>query len=269
MKDSLKVAVCQMTSVDDVARNCDQILKLLENANGAELVIFPENALYLRINKDSSMPGLNLGSECFSNLKESALKMKTTILVGSAPMLEESGRISNATVLITPSSVEVVYRKIHLFDVDVAGSPSVRESDSFQHGSETNVLEIAGWKLGLSICYDLRFSELYARYAKLNVDAILVPSAFLVPTGMAHWHVLLRARAIESQAYVIAPAQAGEHKSETGSRKTFGHSLVVDPWGEVICDIAETGPKVEICELKRERLDWVRRQIPQAGHRRL
>ena len=252
--------------------NARQMLNLIDSiaASGSKLFLFPENALYFRIDKNAKIPGLTLESECFNLLRDRAVQDSLTLIVGSAPMVEANGRISNAMVLVLPNGeTQIVYRKIHLFDVEVAGHHPVRESDSFQHGSEPQILELNGWRFGLSICYDLRFAELYAKYAKRSVDAILVPSAFLVPTGEAHWHVLLRARAIESQSYVLAPAQAGEHKSAAGSRWTYGHSLAVDPWGEVLMDLQEPGPKAQAVELSRDKLAWVRAQIPQSSHRRL
>jgi nitrilase len=129
-------------------------------------------------------------------------------------------------------------------------------------------MELKGWKIGLSICYDLRFSELFLTYAKQAVDLILVPSAFLVPTGRAHWHVLLRARAIEAQAYVLAAAQGGKHISGKAQRETFGHTLAVGPWGEVISELEEA-PGHIIIELRPESITKVREQIPMDGHRRL
>lgn len=270
---SLRIAVAQMTSVDDIDSNCQQMLNLIGDVPDlslVDLVTFPENALYFRLDKNKPLPGLESDAACFKRLAEAASHHQVTLLIGSAPMLESSGRTSNATVMIRPNgSIEVAYRKIHLFDVDVVGQPPVRESDLFTHGEETRVIEVEGWRIGLSICYDLRFAELYTRYARQNVDAIFVPSAFLVPTGQAHWHVLLRARAIESQAYVIAPAQGGEHVSGQASRKTFGHSLVVDPWGDVILEVTQKTPEIKVVTLERQRLDWVRSQIPQSSHRRL
>jgi predicted amidohydrolase len=131
-------------------------------------------------------------------------------------------------------------------------------------------MEVKSWRIGLSICYDVRFSELYSNYAKEGAHLILVPSAFLVPTGAAHWHILLRARAIESQAFVIAAAQAGEHVGVHGEKRTtYGHSLAIDPWGEILADLGEAGPKVEVVTLDPARLERVWRQIPQAQHRRL
>ena len=160
--------------------------------------------------------------------------------------------------------------KPYLFDVDVVGAPQARESAAFSYGAKAQVITLNGWKIGLSICYDLRFSELYSKYAQKNVDVILVPSAFLVPTGKAHWHSLLRARAIESQAFIVAAAQSGDHQNANAQhRYTYGHSLVVDPWGVVLKDLETPGADLAVVELDSAQLKKVREQIPMAKHRRL
>src|SRR5690606_14018795 len=155
----------------------------------------------------------------------------------TTPIKGEAGKAKNATLYWPPGQpAKVVYSKIHLSDVEVDGAPPVRESDHFWPGEKAETWQILVWRFGLSICFDFRFAELYAHYAGV-LDAILIPSAFLVPTGEAHWNVLIRARVIENQAFVIAPAQTGAHRSETGAvRKTYGHSMVVDPWGRVLLD---------------------------------
>lgn len=268
----LKVAVCQMTSIDDVEKNLEQILELLGQVpDGVDLVCFPENSLYLRLHRASETPKMTVSEPCLARLQGVVDQRKFDLFLGSAPMANRLGRPGNATVYFTPGiTPKVVYKKVHLFDVDVKGAPPVRESDHFAHGDEPHVMEIKSWRIGLSICYDLRFSELYSKYAREGVHLILIPSAFLVPTGAAHWHILVRARAIESQAYVIAAAQAGEHVGVHGERRsTYGHSLAVDPWGDVLADLGETGPKVEVVTLEPACLERVWRQIPQAQHRRL
>ncbi len=268
----LRIAVCQMTSVDDVDQNLKQILDLLgEIKEPVDLVTFPENSLFFRLQKGTETLAMTLDESCFECLQNEVETRGFDLLLGSAPMDNGIGRPGNATVYFTPGmKPRVVYKKIHLFDVDVVGSPPVRESDSFSHGEQPNIIEIKSWRIGLSICYDVRFAELYSKYAQEGVHLILVPSAFLVPTGAAHWHILLRARAIENQAFVVAAAQAGEHIGIYGERrKTYGHSLAIDPWGEVLMDLGESGPKVQIVTLDPSRLEKVWRQIPQAGHRRL
>jgi predicted amidohydrolase len=234
-----------------------------------ELVVFPENTLYFRIQSGSKLKSAELDGPEFTELKKLVDGSGTSLMLTTP--LKSGDKCSNSTVLLNPhEDPSVVYSKIHLFDVDVEGAPPVRESDHFVNGSGPALIDFRGWKLGLSICYDLRFPELYLNYAQ-KADLILVPSAFLVPTGEAHWHVLLRARAIESQCYVAAPAQWGEHISDLDAgqvRKTYGHSLIVDPWGRVLEEMA-TGLDIRTVELSRTVIEKVRRQIPMKAHRRL
>lgn len=266
--ENLKIALAQMTSVDQLAANLARVLELFARgvSQGAELVLFPENTLFFRIRSGSKLEAFNWDGPEMKSLQvavdhSSAALMLTTALPGPG------GKYSNSTILFSPREVpRVVYSKIHLFDVDVTGAPPVRESDHFTSGERSALLDFRGWKIGLSICYDLRFSELYSRYAQV-ADLILVPSAFLVPTGEAHWHTLLRARAIETQAYVAASAQAGEHISGDQVRRTYGHSLVVDPWGRVLADLETTG-EIQTVELSRAAISKVRQQIPMKAHRR-
>lgn len=269
----LKIAIVQMSSSDNVEANCLQIKSQLNESlkmGKFDLIVFPENALYLRIDSTTPMKNFDLSEDIFQQLHQWCLVNKKTILLGSVPV-RSHGDIYNATILIGPKErAKIVYKKIHLFDVDVEGVPQFRESDQFQRGVEPAVIDILGWKIGLSICYDLRFSELYLEYAKQEVDLIFVPAAFLVPTGKAHWHVLLRARAIESQCFVVAPAQKGPHISETkAERHSFGHALIVSPWGEVLVDLGEAASAIQIVELDHSQLSRVRKQIPMKNHRHL
>jgi len=268
----LRVGICQMTSTDDVLANQKQVIDRLNQfskPSGLDIITFPENALFLRIEKDAPMKTFDLSEPFFTELRQFCQIHQTTILLGSLPF-EEKNYVSNAMVLVTSEEpARVVYRKIHLFDVDVEGQARVRESDQFRHGTEPAQLKIGDWSWGLSICYDLRFSELYSRYAKGGAHVLFIPSAFLVPTGQAHWHTLLKARAIESQCYVIAPAQGGEHRSVSGSsRRTYGHSLCVSPWGEILNELDDATPVAEV-ELKVSELRRVHQQIPMTQHRRL
>lgn len=265
---NLRVAMAQMTSIDRSDENLNTIFAMIEEAakQEARLVVFPENSVFMRLQPGSQLQVFDPVSESGRKIASLAKQHNIHILL-TTPCSKDSKKAVNATIYWRPGSQgEVVYSKIHLFDVEVDGAPPVRESDYFHPGDVPSVLEIEGWRFGLSICYDLRFAELYANYQG-KVDAILIPSAFLVPTGEAHWHVLLRARAIESQSYVLAPAQCGEHHSHNNVvRKTFGHSLAVDPWGRVLVD-NDQGPGIKIVELAAEKLAWVRKQIPMAAHR--
>lgn len=178
----------------------------------------------------------------------------------------------NSSVIISDEGkIETSYQKIHLFDIQLAGQKAIRESDVFRHGEGPGIFTINGWKIAQSICYDLRFAELYSQYAREQVDVILVPSAFLTKTGEAHWEVLLRARAIESQCYVVASAQVGCHESTRGSgrRETYGHSMVVEPWGAIAAHLGGSQKQTSVCSLSKAKIESTRTQIPMAQHRRI
>lgn len=271
--ESLTVAVCQMTSTDKVENNFLQMKNLIaqipEEA-GVRLAVFPENALYLRLREGEKISGISLEDSHLAKLAELA-KFRQMHLHLTTPVRLD-GDLYNSSVHISETGeVEATYQKIHLFDITLEKGPSVRESDVFKSGDGAKILEIDGWRIGESICYDLRFAELFSIYAKAKVDAVLIPSSFLVKTGEAHWDVLMRARAVENQCYVLAPAQSGTHKTEdhAGQRETYGNSLIVDPWGTVISRLGDRGPGVSIAVLRRSEIEKVRRQIPMADHRRL
>jgi predicted amidohydrolase len=269
----LVVAVAQMTSIDDIESNVMQMEALNEQAFAQEkprLICFPENCLYMRVIEGEKIHGLSISHEAFKHLSEIAKSHDTYLHLGSVPLYVE-GHLYNSSVLIHPDGkIQPTYQKLHLFDIQLEGQKPIRESDVFRHGQNPNILDIDGWKIGESICYDVRFAELYAKYARKEVDVILVPSAFLVKTGEAHWEILLRARAIESQAYLLASAQGGTHQgTRSGTRETYGHSLVVDPWGVVVGQVEKRAPGVVVSKLQPERIQTVRRQIPMKFHRRL
>lgn len=272
-KTELGVAVCQMNSVDDIEANFQQIQKLLKDVpddGSYDLACFPENSVYMRLKEGEKVAGVELQDPVFSKLAQLAKSKKIHLHLGSLP-LRHNGHLSNASVLISPSGdVRTSYQKIHLFDIELEGQLPVRESDVFKHGDQPQILQIQDWHIGQTICYDLRFSELFSWYAQHSVELILVPSAFLVPTGKVHWDILLRARAIESQAYIVASAQAGVHTGKNGgSRETYGHSLVVDPWGQVIAQGTSSGPQTLLVKIDLKRVQAVRKQIPMRNHRRL
>ena len=255
-----------MSSGDDLEVNLGQVEVMYRRAvtDGAELVVFPENTLFFRISPDAPVREPTVAH--VSRLERLVGDLKIPLLLTTATSPRD-GKFANATLLFEPGqSVRTVYEKIHLFDIRMRGARAIRESDHYRPGAGSRIIEVAGWRLGLSICYDLRFPELFLKYAQ-DVDLILVPAAFLMATGRDHWHVLLRARAIESQAFVAAPAQVGAHQSGPHQRETFGHALVVDPWGHVMFDLGdEIG--VRVVELRREDVNKMREQIPVADHRR-
>lgn len=274
MSSELVVAVAQMTSIDDTDANLMQMEALLEDifvSHSPRLVGFPENCLYMRVKEGEKIQGFSLEDGVFSRLSDLAKKYDTHLHLGSVPLHIE-GHLYNSSVLVTPrGEVRPTYQKLHLFDIQLEGQKPIRESDVFRHGQRPSVIDVDGWKIGETICYDVRFAELYSQYARKEVDLILVPAAFLVKTGEAHWEILLRARAIESQAYLMASAQGGTHVSASGGgmRETYGHSLVVDPWGSVLGQVEKRSVGYAVVSLTKERIEGVRRQIPMKFHRRL
>lgn len=273
MDAELRVLICQLNSIDDLDSNLKQIHKLIDQipiSEKIDLICLPENSLYMRVKEGAQIPGLNLNSKAFHSLEEISKQRNSFVHIGSIP-LESEGRLVNASVLIEPGVARrKSYEKIHLFDIELDGSAPIRETDMFHHGKSPAVVTVRGWKIGQTICYDLRFAELFLEYAKSGADLVLVPSAFLVETGKAHWEVLLRARAIESQCYIVAAAQAGKHVGcQGGQRMTYGHSLAIDPWGTVIWQGSSDGAECKLVILQKSEISKVRRQIPMKNHRRL
>ncbi|MES2801746.1 MAG: nitrilase-related carbon-nitrogen hydrolase [Bdellovibrionota bacterium] len=277
----MKITLLQLNSSDDTSKNLEQIVNLIEThltvqnnvqpEKKTRLFILPENSLYFRIIEGEALKPITLDSIEIQRLQKLCDTQKIDLHFTTA-MLDQ-GKVWNASVLVSPNEpAKIIYKKIHLFDIQLEGQKAIRESDFFTHGEEVTGFEVEDLRFGSSICYDLRFSELYRQLAKSQVDVILVPAAFLVKTGQAHWETLLRARAIESQAYVLAPSQVGEHKTtqvgKTAARFTYGHSMVVDPWGQVVQCKAEGVGCLDI-EISLELVRSVRRQIPMSDHRRL
>lgn len=272
MKLELNLALCQMTSIDDPSANLKQILKLIDSVSSDQLVdlfCFPENCLYMRLTEGEPISGLSLTDSVFAELVSKAKARKCCLHLGASP-IRIDGNLFNASVLIrSTGEISVTYKKMHLFDIQLVGQKAMKESDVFAHGPQPEILQLEGWKIGQSICYDLRFAELYSHYARSECDLILVPSSFLPKTGEAHWEILLRARAIESQAYVAASAQGGHHQGKgSGFRDTYGHSMLIDPWGKII-SVLKQQPSVEVHRLTKNRITEVRGQIPMKAHRRL
>lgn len=273
MSAELVVAAIQMTSVDDVDTNFTQMKSLIEEAfqqAQPRFISFPENCLYLRLKEGEKIEGMTVNHPVFSQLGDLAKQYKTYLHLGSVPLYLE-GHMYNSSMLITPEGeIRPTYQKLHLFDIQLDGQAPLRESDVFRHGQTPHMIEVDGWRIGEAICYDVRFAELFSQYARKEADLILLPAAFLVKTGEAHWEILLRARAIESQSYVVAAAQGGTHQGlRGGTRETYGHTLIVDPWGAVVGQVEKRSPGVTISKLSRDRIEAVRRQIPMKFHRRL
>lgn len=263
--------MAQLNSTDNIHENFNQIKKIISSAQSEkpEVIFFPENSLYFRIDPNTDVEAIALDDKIISDLKDLCAKVQIAIHFTTAVV--EFGKTYNASIWInTKHEARIIYKKIHLFDVELSGQKPLRESDVFTAGREPTIFNINEFKIGSSICYDIRFAELYSVYAKAEVDIIVVPAAFLVKTGQVHWEVLLRARAIESQCYVIASAQAGIHNSTMNklSRETFGHSMIVDPWGEIKA-IKVNGAGIIYAELDRDLIQNVRKQVPMRNHRRI
>src|SRR5256885_3624721 len=237
-------------------------------AGGAEILFTPEMSGLL--DRDAERARGNLRSEdedsVLAACREAAKRHGIWLHLGSLAVLVEDGKVANRGFVINrEGQIRARYDKIHLFDVDLPTGESWRESATYAAGAGAVLVNgTPVGKLGLTICYDVRFPTLFARIAEADADVIAVPAAFTVPTGRAHWHVLLRARAIEAGLFVVAAAQVGRHED---GRQTFGHSLVVDPWGDVLLDMAEeTG--VAFAEIDLSRISDVRSRIPALNHRR-
>lgn len=267
---SFHVLALQLTSGESVKDNVDQVLQILSDvptSTNVDLICLPENSLYFHIGKKKRRSDIHLDDHDLMRLQKFVDDRNWAMMLGSIPV-KDGDRSANATVFLEPGKPpRVPYRKIHLFDVEVPGAPAVRESEVFRHGQRPAILEWHGWRIGLSICYDLRFAELYSHYSDLGVDLILVPSAFLVPTGKAHWEILLRARAIENQCYLVAAAQGGEHVNAEGEKRhTYGHTMVIGPWGEKLAEITGEDRLADVM-LEKSEIEKVRRQIPMRQHR--
>jgi len=266
----MRAALLQMTAGVDPAANAATLVAAVAEARaaGADMLFTPEMSGCLDRDRQRSQGALRTEAEdmVLAAVREAAREAGLWVQLGSLATLDvASGKRRNRAYLIDDQgAIRAHYDKMHLFDVDLPSGESWRESASYL-GGEGPVLAQTPWGgLGLSICYDLRFPELYRRLSDAGAGIIAIPAAFTVPTGEAHWHVLMRARAIENAMFVVAAAQTGTHED---GRATYGHSLVVDPWGTVLLD-AGTAPGLHIVDLPLERIDEVRARIPVLRHRR-
>jgi len=265
-----RIALFQSTTGIDPEVNARRLTDAVEQAagGGAEMLFTPEMSGLLDRDATRAASVLRPQEEdrVLASVREAAAKHRIWLHIGSLAVLADDGKLANRGFVIDrEGEVRATYDKIHLFDVDLPTGESWRESSVYSAGA--GVVLVNGTpvgKLGLTICYDLRFPGLFARLAESDADVIAVPAAFTVPTGKAHWHVLLRARAIEAGLFVVAAAQFGHHED---GRNTFGHSLVVDPWGEIILDVGEDNG-VAFADIDLKRIVDVRSRIPALNHRR-
>lgn len=274
----MRVAALQMVSSHDKYSNLIQAERLIKEGveQGAELLLLPENFAVFTSKKVLNQAQSNDAnvSDIRDFLRAQSSQYGVWLIAGSVPVLDDTttgkqaaaGKVFTSSLVYSPEGVEVArYDKLHLFDVDVDDAQgSYRESEQFESGDEVVVAELPQCVLGLSICYDLRFPELYRRLSFLGANVMLVPAAFTYKTGEAHWQVLLQARAIENQCYIIAANQGGQHDSK---RHTWGHSCIVNPWGEVIAQ-RELGEGVVVADLDLGLVDQLRENMPVLMHRR-
>lgn len=273
------VAAVQLCATPDVAANLDNAERLVRDAadRGAEVIMLPEAFAFLGPEQDKQAileplpdptapdPGFRDGpilARCRAMARDTGAHL---VLGGFHETAPEPGRSYNSCVHLTPDGqVAARYRKIHLFDVSLADGTTLRESARTVPGDRAVATDLPFGTLGLTVCYDLRFPYLYQALADAGAMAVTVPSAFTRPTGAAHWHVLLRARAIEAQCYVVAPAQHGRNWEK---RSSYGHSLIVDPWGEILAELPD-GDGVILADIDPARVRSVRQQLPSLSHRR-
>ena len=264
-------AAVQLNASSDVDRTWEQALTLVTRAAGygASLVCTPECTNYLGPHAQKVASAQPLSGSTVQRYQDLARKHSIHLLIGSVnEESDEPNRCYNTSVLIGPDGDLLgSYRKLHLFDVDVPGGVTFRESDTTVAGDGPVVVHTALGAIGLSICYDLRFPRLYQAMLDAGAEILAVPSAFTLATGKDHWHPLLRARAIETQCYVIAPGQHGHHDDE-GLRDSYGHSMIVDPWGAIV-GMSSDGPGLALAEVDLSRLRRIRQGMPVREHRRL
>jgi predicted amidohydrolase len=278
MSSAFTASCIQFTSARDYEPNIRVVSDLIRRARdgGADFVLTPENTGLTepigKLRREKARDEAN--HPVLAALREVARETGAWLLIGSLAVdlsrepgtAENEHRLANRSYLVNPDGAVVArYDKIHMFDVDLAGGESYRESNAFRPGGQTVLAETPWGTLGMTVCYDLRFPQLYRSLAQAGADFLAIPSAFTVPTGKAHWHVLMRARAIENGCFVFAPAQWGEHAE---GRRTYGHSVIVDPWGTVLGDAGE-GVGIVSARIELDAIAKARRMVPSLQHDRV
>lgn len=264
----MKVAALQLCASDDPTANLDMTLPMVQQAAemGAQFIATPEvtNCVSSSRRHQNDVLSLQERDETLAELRAAANQFGVWISVGSLALkLPDEDRFTNRSFLIAPSGrIVAQYDKIHMFDVTLSETEQYRESDGYRPGDRAVIADTEFGKIGMTICYDIRFPHLYRRLAKSGASILLIPAAFARPTGRAHWEVLLRARAIETGCFVIAAAQTGEHKTSLGQpRKTYGHSMIVSPWGEILADAGED-QGIIYAELDLSLVESTRARVP-------
>lgn len=271
----MRAALLQLNSSDDPAVNLTATLEAVRAGveGGAGFVLTPEvtNCVSVSRTRQRAVLAPEAQDETLRALRDAAARHGVWLLIGSLALKTDDadGRFANRSFLIGPDgAIAARYDKIHMFDVAVTETETFRESDGFRPGAQAVMAQTPLGRVGLSVCYDVRFPQLYCRLAKAGAELLTVPAAFSPVTGAAHWEVLLRARAIETGCYVLAPAQTGAHASSRGpERQTHGHSMVVAPWGEILLD-AGTEPGVSLVDIDLAEVASARGRVPSLSHDR-
>ncbi len=270
MLAGMKVGLIQTRTPATHAAALAHVLPLVREAaaGGARLIVTPEGTNILQKDREQLLPQLTrLEDDPVVNaLRDAARELSVWIDIGSALVLREDGKAANRQVLVRPDgSIAATYDKLHMFDVDLPTGETARESATYEPGDRAVTADVDGLRLGLTICYDLRFPALYRALATAGAQVMTIPAAFTRPTGEAHWEVLMRARAIETGSYILAPAQGGRHEDQRG---TWGHSLVVEPWGAVVAHLDHDEPGVLLADLDLAASAKARAAIPALANAR-
>jgi len=265
-----RIAVLQMTSGIDPAANAAALVRAVEEAasGGATMLFAPEMSGMLDRDRTRAADKIVAEAESpvLAAVRKAAAQAGLWVALGSLAIRRDDDRYANRSFVIDGAGeIRARYDKMHMFDVTLASGEAWRESAAYVPGEEVVTVATPIGTVGLTVCYDLRFPALFEELGRQNCDLIAIPAAFTVPTGKAHWHVLQRARAIEASAYVVAAAQVGEHED---GRRTYGHSLVVDPWGEVLLDMGGDAPGLAFAEIDPARIAEVRAQLPSLANKR-
>lgn len=265
----MRAAIWQATTGVDPLLGARALVEAVEGAaeRGADMLFTPEMSAVLDRDRLRATAAIvdEADDVALAAVREAAAKAGLWVHLGSLAVRTDEGRFANrAFVIDDAGAIRARYDKMHLFDVDLPGGQSIRESAAYAPGGQAVAVETPWGRLGLAICYDLRFPDLFRALSDAGATMLAVPAAFTVPTGRAHWHLLLRARAVEAGAFVIAAAQTGLHAD---GRETYGHSLAIDPWGEVLLDMGETAG-LSVVDIEPSRVDEVRARIPVLRHRR-
>ena len=265
-----RVAALQMTSGMEPHANLDTLERLARDAagQGAQYALSPEVTVVFPENRDGlrAVAGPWENNFAIAKVASIARETKMHLHLGSLAVALPDGRFANRSVLFRPDGeIAATYDKIHLFDATLPGLKQYRESETYAGGDQAVVTEAAGAKLGLTICYDVRFPILHRTLAEAGAEMLAVPAAFTVPTGEAHWEILLRARAIETGCFVIAAAQAGQHQN---GRSTYGHSMIIDPWGKILGQLGGDGEGVLVADIDLKAVAEARGRVPALANAR-